>query len=85
MSGTPSVDADNEKPTANKTSRIIEGVADSTAASLYALTYKNDPKFYNVVLKIKTNLNPVRLFKVLQYIEKFLYNFIFLTDCSTLK
>ena len=34
--------------TAEKKSKIIEGIADSTAASLYALTYKNDPQFYEL-------------------------------------
>ncbi len=34
--------------TANKDQKIIEGVADSTAASTYALTYQNDPDFYEI-------------------------------------
>ena len=33
---------------ADKTSKIIEGVADSTAASLYATTYNHDTKFYEL-------------------------------------
>ena len=34
--------------TANKKSKIIEGVADSTAAALFAKTYKNDTDFYEL-------------------------------------
>ena len=48
----------------------IKIVKCSSTYETYAWPNKNDPKFYNIVLKIKTNLNPVRLFKVLQYIEK---------------
>lgn len=33
---------------ANKKSKIIEGVADSISASLYARTYNNDPEFYEL-------------------------------------
>ena len=33
---------------ANKKSKIIEGVADSISASLYAKTYNNDPEFYEL-------------------------------------
>ena len=34
--------------TANKEAKIIEGVADSTAAAMYAVTYQNDPDFYEL-------------------------------------
>jgi len=34
--------------TANKESRIIEGVADSTAAALFAYAYKSDTEFYEL-------------------------------------
>jgi modulator of FtsH protease HflC len=34
--------------TANKNKNIIEGIADSTAAYTYALTYQNDPEFYEI-------------------------------------
>ena len=34
--------------TANKDAKLIEGVADSTAASSYALAYKKDPEFYEL-------------------------------------
>ena len=34
--------------TANKKSKIIEGEADSTAAALFAKTYKNDTDFYEL-------------------------------------
>ena len=33
---------------ANKESKIIEGVADSTSAAIYAKTYKNDTDFYEL-------------------------------------
>ena len=34
--------------TANKDAKLIEGVADSTAAASYALAYKKDPEFYEL-------------------------------------
>jgi len=34
--------------TAEKKAKIIEGVADSTAAAMYAVTYQNDPDFYEL-------------------------------------
>ena len=34
--------------TANKNAKIVEGVADSTAAATYALAYQNDPEFYEL-------------------------------------
>ena len=34
--------------TANKDAKLIEGVADSTAAATYALAYQNDPDFYEL-------------------------------------
>jgi len=34
--------------TANKEAKIIEGVADSTAAATYALAYQKDPDFYEL-------------------------------------
>ena len=34
--------------TANKEAKIIEGTADSTAAAMYAITYKNDTEFYEL-------------------------------------
>ena len=34
--------------TANKDAKLIEGVADSTAAATYALAYKKDPEFYEL-------------------------------------
>ena len=34
--------------TANKDAKLIEGVADSTAAAAYALAYKKDPEFYEL-------------------------------------
>tara|TARA_X000000368_G_scaffold67304_1_gene48471 strand:+ start:1920 stop:2843 length:924 start_codon:yes stop_codon:yes gene_type:complete len=34
--------------TANKDAKIMEGVADSTAAATYAIAYQNDPDFYEL-------------------------------------
>lgn len=34
--------------TANKDAKLIEGVADSTAAASYAIAYKKDPEFYEL-------------------------------------
>jgi membrane protease subunit HflC len=34
--------------TAEKEAKLIEGVADSTAAAMYAVTYQNDPDFYEL-------------------------------------
>jgi membrane protease subunit HflC len=34
--------------TANKDAKLIEGVADSTAAASYAVAYKKDPEFYEL-------------------------------------
>ena len=34
--------------TANKDAKVMEGVADSTAAATYALAYQNDPDFYEL-------------------------------------
>ena len=34
--------------TANKDAKLIEGVADSTAAASYALAYRKDPEFYEL-------------------------------------
>ena len=36
----------------------------------YAWPNKNHPKFYNIVIKIITNLNPVELFGIIKFIEK---------------
>ena len=38
--------------TANKDAKLIEGVADSTAAASYALAYKKDPEFYELWKKL---------------------------------
>ena len=34
--------------TANKDAKVMEGVADSTAAATYAIAYQNDPDFYEL-------------------------------------
>ena len=41
-------DVDKIISTANKEARIIEGIADSTSAALYAQTYNIDPEFYEL-------------------------------------
>ncbi len=41
-------DVDKIISTANKEARIIEGIADSTSAALYAQTYDVDPEFYEL-------------------------------------
>ena len=50
----------------------IEIIKSSSIYETYAWPNRNDPKFYNLVLKIKTKLNPVKLFKILKNIEKHL-------------
>ena len=41
-------DVDKIISTANKEARIIEGIADSISAALYAQTYNVDPEFYEL-------------------------------------
>ena len=36
----------------------------------YAWPNKNDPKFYNIVIKVITKLNPIKLFYIIKNIEK---------------
>ena len=41
-------DADQILSKAKREAKIIEGVADSTAAAIFAITYSTDPKFYEL-------------------------------------
>ena len=42
----------------------------SSIYETYSWPNKNHPKFYNIVIKIITNLNPVELFGIIKFIEK---------------
>tara|TARA_B100001121_G_C18591156_1_gene574719 strand:+ start:525 stop:1022 length:498 start_codon:yes stop_codon:yes gene_type:complete len=57
-------------------SKLIEKGIEILSASSYYETFswpdKNKPKFYNIVLKIKTTFNEIKLLKICKEIEKFL-------------
>ena len=48
----------------------IKIVKSSSIYETYSWPNKNYPKFYNIVIKVKTNLDPIKLFFVIKDIEK---------------
>ncbi len=48
----------------------VKIVKSSSIYETYAWPNKNDPKFYNVVIKIITKLKPINLFSIIKDIEK---------------
>ena len=48
----------------------IKIIKSSNFYETYAWPNKNDPKFYNVVIKIITKLQPIKLFSIIKDIEK---------------
>ena len=48
----------------------IKIIKSSNIYETYSWPNKNDPKFYNIVIKIITKLKPINLFKIIKDIEK---------------
>ena len=48
----------------------IKIVKSSSIYETYSWPNKNYPKFYNIVIKVKTNLDPINLFFIIKDIEK---------------
>ena len=65
----------NKKRNIEKTKFLLEKnsmkvLKSSNIYESYAWPNKNDPKFYNIVIKIVTKLNPTNLFLTIKEIEK---------------
>ena len=48
----------------------IKFIKSSNIYETYSWPNRNDPKFYNIVIKIITNLKPIKLFLIIKDIEK---------------
>ena len=51
---------------------LIKIIKSSNIYETYSWPNKNDPKFYNIVIKIVTKLKPIKLFFIIKDIEKIL-------------